>query len=104
MPLRGRDADMSRPKNPGIESEIIAAAMKELSRIRPEKVTMRGVAGKAGISATTIYYYFKNRDELFEAVKFRYIEDLASFLAAADSGSGRCAPRLRRIMRAFADW
>ena len=95
---------MSRPKNTDIESGILSAAMKELSRIRPDKVTMRAVAKKAGITATTIYYYFKDREELFEAVKFRYIDELSAFLAAADPGSGSHALRLRRFMRGFADW
>jgi AcrR family transcriptional regulator len=95
---------MPRPKNPEIESSILDAAQAELSKIEPEKVTMRQLAKKAGITATTIYYYYKNRQELFEAVKFRYIDELAVFLSSAVPRSGSYIPRIRRLMRAFADW
>ncbi len=95
---------MSRPENPGIESRILAAALDELSRVQPEKVTMRRVAGKAGITATTIYYYFKNRDELFEAVKFRCIDDMTARMTESDPGGASFVRRLRCAMRAFADW
>jgi AcrR family transcriptional regulator len=95
---------MSRPKNLEIENAILAAACDELSAALPEKITMRHVAKKAGITATTIYYYYKSRDELFEAVKFRYIDEMSAYLSAGDPGGEYYTPRLRCLMRSFADW
>jgi AcrR family transcriptional regulator len=95
---------MPRPKNPEIRDAILAAALAELEKTGPEAVTMRRVAGRAGITATTIYYYYKNRDELFEAVKFRYLDDLASRLIGAESKTASYTRRIRAFMRGFADW
>lgn len=95
---------MPRPRNTVIESRILSTALEELSRLMPEHVTMRGVAEKAGITATTIYYYFKSREDLFEAVKFLCIEELAARMMERDPGGTDFIPRLRSLMRAFADW
>lgn len=51
-----------------LKNGIIEAAKDEFYLKGYEKASMRGIAGKAGITAGNLYRYFKNKDELFESI------------------------------------
>ena len=61
-----------------IHEEILQAAIRLYRRFGPTKVTMDNVAQATGRSRSSLYYYFKDRDEIFQAVLERIAEDVAA--------------------------
>lgn len=51
-----------------ITAEIITAAIKVFQQHGYIKVTMQDIAREVGKGRSTLYYYFKNKQEVFEAV------------------------------------
>lgn len=63
--------------------EILQAALRLYRKAGPSKVTMENVAQATGRSRSSLYYYFKNRDEIFQAVLDRIAEDVAAEIRLA---------------------
>ena len=51
-----------------IKEKIVDVAQRVFSKFGFEKTTMEEIAKKAGKGKSTLYYYFKNKEELFAAV------------------------------------
>lgn len=66
-----------------IQEEILQAALRLYRKFGPTKVTMDNVAQATGRSRTSLYYYFKNRDEIFQAVRDRIAGDVAEEIRTA---------------------
>lgn len=47
-----------------LEPQLIDQAKKMLEEVGPDKLSIRAIAEKLGVSATAIYYHFANKDEL----------------------------------------
>jgi len=74
-------------QNDVIQQEILRVAIRLYRKFGPNKVTMDDVARATGRSRTSLYYYYKNRDEIFQAVldslaKLKTSEDWKSVLSA----------------------
>jgi AcrR family transcriptional regulator len=52
---------------------LLTATAEELSQVGPESVTVRTVAGRAGVSAATAYTYFASRNHLFAELFWRRV-------------------------------
>jgi AcrR family transcriptional regulator len=63
--------------------EILQAALRLYRKSGPTNVTMDNVAKATGRSRSSLYYYFKNRDEIFQAVLDRIAEDVAAGISLA---------------------
>lgn len=59
-----------------VQQEILRAAIRLYQKFGPNKVTMDDVANASGRSRTSLYYYYKNRDEIFQAVLDTIISDI----------------------------
>jgi AcrR family transcriptional regulator len=70
---------MGRPKSPDLERRILQAAGSFISGRGLDGVSMDEIAWKAGISKTTLYVYFRSKQDLFEAV----LHDLLAHLPPA---------------------
>ncbi len=55
-------------RNEQVEQAIIAAAQRSFQRFGLEKTTMEDVAREAGKGKSSLYYYFPNKEAIFEAV------------------------------------
>jgi AcrR family transcriptional regulator len=66
-----------------IHEEILQAALQLYRKYGPTKVTMDNVAQATGRSRSSLYYYFKNRDEIFQAVLDRVTHDVAQEIRVA---------------------
>jgi AcrR family transcriptional regulator len=66
-----------------LREEILDAAVRLIDAGGPERVTLRGVAREAGISAPSIYDHFGDRDEILWAVKLRFLAQLEDHIQAA---------------------
>lgn len=60
-----------------VQKEILQAALRLYRKFGPDKVTMDEVAIATGRSRTSLYYYYKNRYELFRAVLDTIVSDVA---------------------------
>jgi AcrR family transcriptional regulator len=70
-----------------IHEEVLQAALRLYRKYGPTKVTMDNLAKATGRSRSALYYYFKNRDEIFQAVLERIAEDVAAEIRVAVSAA-----------------
>ncbi|TDX01532.1 TetR family transcriptional regulator [Dinghuibacter silviterrae] len=59
------------------QEEILQAALHLYQKFGPGKVTMDLVATASGRSRTSLYYYYKNRDEIYQAVMDKIADGMA---------------------------
>ncbi|MBN1882438.1 MAG: TetR/AcrR family transcriptional regulator [Deltaproteobacteria bacterium] len=95
---------MTRPENPQLRQSILDIASKLVAKEGFHAATMRKIADKAGVSATTIYYYFGDRTKLFEAIKFDIIDRLVAYLDERVDGTAPHLEQLICLLRSFIDW
>lgn len=93
----------ARPANPSLGNEIVAATASLVEERGPEGVTMRLVAERIGYSPTTIYLYFKNKEQLLDATVNRAFDWFADHMERAQSA---VAPleRIREAAHAYLEW
>lgn len=71
-----------------VQQEIIQAGLRLYRKYGPDKVTMDEVANATGRSRTSLYYYYKNREELFQAVVDGIADDVIKKIKFAVSKAG----------------
>lgn len=79
-PERQRDADRS-------QAQILTAARHEFAELGFDGAPMEGIAARAGVNKRLIYYYFKDKDQLFQAVleqTYQHIRDAEQQLKLLD--------------------
>jgi len=59
-----------------IRSEFIEAASRLFQQYGMQKTTMEDIAKALGKGKSTLYYYFANKDEVFQAVVLKEIDDV----------------------------
>jgi AcrR family transcriptional regulator len=85
----------SSSKAEATRTRILDAALEMFRRQGFESTTMRGIAGEAGVSLGSAYYYFQSKEDLVMAFYERAIEAMTpgmeDALASSDSFEGRVA-------------
>lgn len=66
-----------------VQQQILAAAKKLFQTHGLQKVTMDDVAKAIGKGRSSLYYYYKSRDEIFDAVMQTEISEMLSAMTAA---------------------
>lgn len=66
-----------------IRNEVIQAARRLFQRYGMVKTTMEDIAREMGRGKSTLYYYFKSKDEIFDAVVTREMEEALDIIEAA---------------------
>ena len=95
---------MPKQANPDLVRRILHIALEELGSKPPEKVNMRLIAERAGVSPTTIYYYFASKDALFERIKFDAMDELEGRLGSAMPSGASPQERISAFIREYAAW
>jgi len=95
---------MARPANPELIEKIIILTIEEIKQNGTLGISMRNLAKNAGITPTTIYYYFKNKEDLFDQVKLYAISDLDAYLNLKIMKSKSYTNQLKTAIHAFIDW
>jgi AcrR family transcriptional regulator len=96
-----------RPRSPRgdggqLRADIIAAARQILAETGgPEELTLRGVARRVGIAATSIYLHFPDTDHLAAAATEQTFADLTAAAAAAATGISDPGQALLARCRAY---
>lgn len=66
-----------------IQQEILKAAIRLYQKFGPNGITMDDLANASGRSRTSLYYYYKNRDEIYQAVMDKIALDMAADIRQA---------------------
>lgn len=101
-----------KPKKPGrpagsIPGEGRAALLNAAQQLMAEKglprVTLREVAGRAGVQPGLVNYYFGSKDGLFRAVVSAVAEEMLQRVQAAASGEGSPEERVREFVHGMVE-
>jgi len=78
-----------------LPEQILQAAYQLYQKHGLKKVTMDDVSKAIGKSRSALYYYYKNRDEIFEAVLDRLIRQVKQEIAIAMDNTTGVAQKIR---------
>jgi len=95
---------MTKPTNPDILKKIMDVVKELIKSKGLDAVSMRTVGELAGITPTTIYYYFKDKSEMIEAVKQDALSQLDQFVEKAIDTNLSFALQLKSLISSFINW
>jgi AcrR family transcriptional regulator len=81
--------------------QIIKSAQTVFAEYGYTKVTLDDVAQRLGMTRTALYYYYKNKEEIFTAVLYYEIEQYAEELAVLLSNSGSALDNLLEFCKRY---
>lgn len=96
-----------RPRSPRGEGErlrdtLLDVATELLAEVHDiERLSVRAVTSRAGVSPTALYMHFADKDELVDAIKQRCFAALREWVDAAGTGAEDPRDRLLRMGRAY---
>lgn len=91
------------PKN-GLRAQILRAARKLLVKEGIQNVSMRKIAAEIGCKAPSIYYHFRNKDELIHTLIDEGHRRMLQFMSSAQDALGEEIDALEKVetnIRAF---
>lgn len=95
---------MTRPSNPQLISLIQDIVAEEIQTKGIEGVTIRLIAKRAGITPTTVYYYFKSKEELLDKIKFNVARELDDYIFTQLNPNDSAEKKFADLINAFIDW
>lgn len=81
--------------------ELLEAGVEEFALHGLTGASMRGIAGRAGISVGVLYKYYEDKDSFFRACLRRSLEALDAVLAEVTGEEASLKEYARRIIRAL---
>ncbi|HOE09751.1 MAG TPA: TetR/AcrR family transcriptional regulator [Treponemataceae bacterium] len=93
-----------RKANPEQELQIRQKTLELLLIKEPEAISMREIASSCAVTATTIYYYYKDKDSLFERIKIECLSAMEEYIIRKTDTALPAVDQLKSGMRAFRDW
>jgi AcrR family transcriptional regulator len=89
-------------KNPEVrKAEIIQTARRLFQTREYDKTTMQDVIDELGIAKGTIYYYFKSKEELLEAVIDQMGDEAVEHMQqVVENGNGNALDRFQQLIAA----
>ncbi|MCC5907166.1 MAG: TetR/AcrR family transcriptional regulator [Balneolaceae bacterium] len=87
-----------------LREEILDATKDLLLEYGFSKLSMRKIAGRVNVTATSIYLYFKNKDDLLLALIEESIENLKKALSDAAGESKGVMQQLRSVSMAYINY
>lgn len=80
------------------EGRIFNGALRAIARQGPKKLTMSDIAAESGVSAGTLYRYFKNKEEILAALGDHFVMKLQEVLQQAIAEDPEPGNRLRVVV------
>lgn len=77
---------MTRAANPDLSEKILIEAERVVVASGHERLNMRQLASRVGVSATAIYRYYKSRGEILRRLRIKAAEMLNDRIRAIDAG------------------
>ena len=93
-----------RTTNPKLQPMILQKTLELLQEKEPYEIGMRDIAEKCGVTATTIYRYYKDKEDLFRKISLDNLERLNFFLEKRVSKIDNPKEKLIAALKAFRDW
>lgn len=84
-----------------LRGQILDASREVLLRSGYERLSMRRIAKMIGVSATSIYLYYENKDAIFQALVDEGMQRLFERLSAAQEQAGDLEHKLDALSRAY---
>lgn len=81
-----------------VKNRIIAAALKEFAEYGPDGARVKHIAEQAGVSKSSIFYYFETKDDLYRSVIKEFLRMINSQLDLRISRSVTLEQMLREII------
>ncbi len=97
-------ADRRQREKLALRQEILAAARELFAKEGYESVSMRRLAQKIEYSPTTIYLYFRDKNELIQELCEETFSLLTKKIEKAVGGGGDPVELLKRGLRAYVDF
>lgn len=85
----------------GKRGEILAAAGRLFGQYGLRKTTMGDLVQGAGVARATLYKYFSSKEEVFEAVVEREVEDILGAVRVAVAEAGTTRAELRAAIMTY---
>lgn len=85
-------------RDPVIVAEILAQGRELFKRYGFKKTTMEDIAKNVGKSKSALYYYFKTKEEIFEAILVNDIRHKQSQVSEAVSAAGTSREKFRAFV------
>lgn len=95
---------MSRPPNPELIEKIVDVVFDLVKQRSVEAITLRMVARRLNITATTIYYYYQDKEELLNRIKIKGFAELDDFVSKAIKPKDTAKNKLKTILNSFYKW
>ena len=95
---------MPRPSNPLLVKTIHQLAISEILEKGVKNLSIRKLAKKAGVTPTTIYYYFSDKEDLLSKIKLDRIRDLDNWIIKRINPEKNATEQIRQFVYAFLDW
>lgn len=84
-----------------VKQEILASALGLFQRYGLAKTTMEDIAEAAGKGKSTLYYYYKSKEEIYGAVIKKQIESILAEVAATVENSPTASEKLRTYFSTY---
>jgi len=88
-------------RRPGKRERLIAAAAQLVHQQGVERTTLADIAKAADVPPGNVYYYFKTKDEVIEAVIQAHAQQIKTTLALIDARHRSPKTRLKAFVREF---
>jgi AcrR family transcriptional regulator len=83
----------------GVREEILATAMRMFIQQGYHGLAMRQISEAVGVSKAALYYYFKDKEELFLAILNAYLNEIEASIDAIRAGAGSSTDQLRQFVQ-----
>jgi len=84
-----------------VKQEILSQALQLIVTEGYDKLSMRKIAGQMGITAATIYNYFKSKEEINLWIRVKGFEIMDSMLSKAHDAKNNQEENMRSLLKAY---
>jgi len=95
---------MSRPPNPELIENIQVVVSDLVKQKGIDGITLRMISRRLNITATTIYYYYKDKDDLISKIKERGYTELDNCIADNIKPKDSSKNQLKGVVLTFVKW
>lgn len=95
---------MPRPANPELIEKIKRIVAEEVKKKGIDGLSVRNIAKRAGVTPTTIYYYFESKEDLINAVKLSAVKEMDAYILSRVQPEAPPLQQAEDLIRAFIDW
>ena len=100
--VAGTAAD-AQARPPGKRERLIAAACQRVYEQGAEKTTLADIATAAGVPLGNVYYYFKTKNDLLQAVVEAHLRDVGAILSGIEAAHAAPRDRLKALFGALGE-